>query len=93
MSNKTVAEIEQRVESLHDRVDELLKKLSQANGLIQSLATKVDELPSEDYWIDYSSRMPQASGLQEFSEAWDKLPSIVELQEYAEAAAGLQAAE
>ena len=60
----------QQVESLHERVDELLKKLSLVNELLGSIAKRFDDLPTIDEVQDYAKALPTAHDLKEIVEAW-----------------------
>lgn len=99
MNVNELSVIEQRVESLNTRIDELLAKLVQVKQTLDSIVLTFDEkLPSQEEMNEYAGQcgtIPQI--LQSAARDWDDLPTIDDMREMAqvagEIAAGLQAAD
>jgi hypothetical protein len=72
----------QHIESLHERADELLGKLSKVSRLLEDIERKFESLPTSDQMNDLTAALPSASGLQGFADAWERLPSIDDLNEF-----------
>jgi hypothetical protein len=79
------------IEQLDDAIekaDHLLSTLQAISAVLGDVKKRFDELPTEDELRDLSNAIPSAIALKDFAEAWnsDKLPSIDDLDEYADAA-------
>jgi hypothetical protein len=84
-----VLQLESQVESLQQRVDELLENLAGASRLLEQINTQFEDLPSVDDLQEYSDVAGQiAQSMASFERLWNgnDLPSIDELREYADAA-------
>jgi outer membrane murein-binding lipoprotein Lpp len=90
MSN--VASLSAAVEELRQDVDEILSDLAGASQLLERIKQQFDELPFDENTLsDISKECGDiASSIQAAAAAWEELPTIDDVNEYAKAVSAVK---